>query len=63
VEIPIKDLPVYNRDFDNDYPAVAREFTLDALLFVTPEYNRGVPGKNAIDWASRPFGTNTSLAQ
>jgi chromate reductase len=65
VEIPIKDLPVYNRDFDNDYPAVAREFkeaiaAVDAVLFVTPEYNRGVPGslKNAIDWASRPFGTN-----
>ena len=32
---------------------------VDALLFVTPEYNRGVPGvlKNAIDWASRPYGT------
>jgi chromate reductase len=65
VEIPIKNLPVYNRDFDNDYPAVAREFkdaiaAVDAVLFVTPEYNRGVPGslKNAIDWASRPFGTN-----
>lgn len=65
VEIPIKDLPVYNRDLDNDYPAVARVFkeaiaSVDAVLFVTPEYNRGVPGslKNAIDWASRPFGTN-----
>jgi chromate reductase len=33
---------------------------VDALLFVTPEYNRSVPGglKNAIDWASRPYGNN-----
>jgi chromate reductase len=32
----------------------------DAVLFVTPEYNRSIPGglKNAIDWASRPYGTN-----
>ena len=34
---------------------------MDAVLFVTPEYNRGIPGclKNAIDWASRPHGTNS----
>lgn len=34
---------------------------MDALLFVTPEYNRGVPGvlKNAIDWGSRPAGQNS----
>ena len=34
---------------------------VDALLFVTPEYNRSIPGglKNAIDWASRPYGTNS----
>jgi chromate reductase len=64
-EIIIKDLPLYNRDFDVDFPAVAREFkasiqTVDALLFVTPENNRSVPGvlKNAIDWASRPYGEN-----
>ena len=33
---------------------------MDAVLFVTPEYNRSIPGglKNAIDWASRPYGTN-----
>jgi chromate reductase, NAD(P)H dehydrogenase (quinone) len=33
----------------------------DAVLFVTPEYNRSIPGglKNAIDWASRPWGTNS----
>jgi chromate reductase len=33
---------------------------VDAVLFVTPEYNRSIPGglKNAIDWASRPYGQN-----
>ncbi len=66
VEIPIRDLPVYNRDFDADYPLAGRALkdaiaSVDAVLFVTPEYNRGVPGslKNAIDWASRPYGTNS----
>ena len=59
-EIPYKDLPLYNRDHDVDYPLVAREFknsiaAVDAVLFITPEYNRSIPGalKNAIDWASR----------
>lgn len=63
VEIPIKDLPVYNRDFDESYPEAAVTFkseieAVDALLYVTPEYNRSIPGslKNAIDWASRPWG-------
>ena len=66
VEIPIRDLPLYNRDFDNDYPPAGRALkdaiaSVDAVLFVTPEYNRGIPGclKNAIDWASRPHGTNS----
>jgi chromate reductase len=66
VEIPIRDLPVYNRDFDADYPPAGRALkdaiaAVDAVLFVTPEYNRGIPGclKNAIDWASRPHGTNS----
>jgi chromate reductase len=66
VEIPIGDLPLYNRDLDADYPAPARALKaaiaeVDALLFVTPEYNRDIPGalKNAIDWASRPYGTNS----
>jgi chromate reductase len=66
VEIPIGDLPLYNRDLDTDYPPAGRALKdaiagVDALLFVTPEYNRGVPGvlKNAIDWASRPHGTNS----
>ena len=66
VEIPIRDLPLYNRDFDTDYPPAGTALkdaiaTVDAVLFVTPEYNRGIPGclKNAIDWASRPYGTNS----
>lgn len=66
VEIPIKDLPLYSYDYDADYPPVARAFKqaiadVDAVLFVTPEYNRSIPGalKNAIDWASRPWGKNS----
>jgi chromate reductase len=66
VEIPIRDLPLYNRDFDSDYPPAGRALkdaiaAVNAVLFVTPEYNRGIPGglKNAIDWASRPHGTNS----
>ena len=65
-EIPLQDLPLYNRDCDNDYPPVARRFkdaitSVEAVLFVTPEYNRSIPGalKNAIDWASRPYGKNS----
>jgi chromate reductase len=65
-EIPIKDLPLYNRDSDVDYPPVAKALkdaiaAADAVMFVTPEYNRSIPGalKNAIDWASRPYGKNS----
>ena len=65
-EIPIKDLPLYSYDYDANFPAVAREFKealaeVDGVLFVTPEYNRSIPGglKNAIDWASRPYGKNS----
>ena len=62
-EIPYGDLPLYNRDLDAEYPQVALDFkaairSADAILFVTPEYNRSLPGalKNAIDWGSRPWG-------
>ncbi len=65
-EIPFRDLPLYSYDYDADYPAVARKLkqqieAADAILFVTPEYNRSIPGglKNAIDWASRPWGKNS----
>lgn len=60
-EIGISDLPLYNRDLDAAPPATVVAFkdaiaACDALLYVTPEYNRSIPGplKNAIDWASRP---------
>ncbi|MEU0503089.1 NADPH-dependent FMN reductase [Nocardia sp. NPDC005998] len=66
VEIPIKDLPLYNYDYDADFPPEGRALKealagVDAILFVTPEYNRSIPGglKNAIDWASRPWGENS----
>ncbi len=65
-EIPIADLPLYSYDYDADYPPPARALkeaiaAVDAVLFVTPEYNRSIPGalKNAIDWASRPYGQNS----
>ena len=65
-EIAIGDLPLYRRDYDDDYPPAGRALkdaiaAVDAVLFVTPEYNRSIPGalKNAIDWASRPRGTNS----
>ena len=68
-EIPIGDLPLYSYDYDADFPTVAMDFkaaisAVDAVLFITPEYNRDIPGglKNAIDWASRPYGKN-SFAQ
>jgi chromate reductase len=65
-EIPIGDLPLYSQDYDADFPPEARALkdaiaASDAILFVTPEYNRSIPGalKNAIDWASRPWGQNS----
>jgi chromate reductase, NAD(P)H dehydrogenase (quinone) len=65
-EIAIGELPLYSYDYDANYPPVARAFkeaiaSADAVLFVTPEYNRSIPGalKNAIDWASRPWGQNS----
>src|SRR5690606_20933628 len=68
-EISFKDLPLYSYDYDADYPPAGKALkaalaAVDAVLFITPEYNRSIPGglKNAIDWASRPYGTN-SFAQ
>src|SRR3546814_10801201 len=64
--VRIDNLPLYNQDFDADYPAEPARLkkdveAADAVLFVTPEYNRAMPGvlKNAIDIASRPWGTNS----
>ena len=65
-EISFAELPLYSYDYDADFPPVARAFKsaladAEAILFVTPEYNRSIPGglKNAIDWASRPWGQNS----
>lgn len=62
-QVPIGDLPLYNADLDTQPPAAWKAFRdrirdADAVLFVTPEYNRSVPGvlKNAIDVGSRPYG-------
>lgn len=63
VQLPIGDLPLYNQD-DDDAPAEqvvrlkAAVQAAQGVLFVTPEYNRSVPGvlKNAIDHGSRPYG-------
>lgn len=58
-------IPVFNQDQDQDPPSRVVELKrrireANAILFVTPEYNYSLPGvlKNAIDWASRPYGDN-----
>lgn len=64
--VRLDDLPLYNQDFDSAYPAEAERLkqqveSAQAVLFVTPEYNRSIPGvlKNAIDIGSRPWGKNS----
>ena len=59
----LADIPSFNQDLENEPPESVKMLkekirTSDAILFVTPEYNYSVPGvlKNAIDWASRPYG-------
>ncbi|MCL7713911.1 NADPH-dependent FMN reductase [Stenotrophomonas mori] len=59
----IDDIPLYNQDRDSDFPEQGTRLKdgirgADAVLFVTAEYNRSIPGvlKNAIDTASRPYG-------
>jgi chromate reductase len=61
--VEIGQLPHYNQDDDANPPSSVRDFkeriaAADGVLFVTPEYNRSVPGalKNAIDVGSRPYG-------
>lgn len=58
-------LPFFSQDLENDPPDSVVEWKdeireADAILFITPEYNRSLPGvlKNAIDWGSRPYGQN-----
>lgn len=56
-------IPPFNQDMENPPPSIVANLkdrirSSDSILFVTPEYNYSVPGvlKNAIDWASRPYG-------
>ncbi|MBM4333858.1 MAG: NAD(P)H-dependent oxidoreductase [Deltaproteobacteria bacterium] len=68
VELEIFDLegiPPFNQDLENQPPDKVKEFkakirAAEAIIIVTPEYNYSIPGvlKNAIDWASRPYGDN-----
>ncbi len=58
-------MPLFNQDLENEYPSEVQKMKdialeADGVLFVTPEYNRSIPGvlKNAIDWLSRPYGTS-----
>jgi chromate reductase len=70
--VEIGDLPLYNQDYDDENKApqaytTFREYIkkVDGILFVTPEYNRSVPGllKNAIDVGSRPYGKSVWQAK
>lgn len=63
--VELHGIPVFNQDDEMVPPASVRDFkqrilAADAILFATPEYNYSLPGglKNAIDWASRPYGEN-----
>lgn len=62
-DFDISTLPFYSQDIENDLPQAVRDLkskieSADGILFITPEYNRSIPGvlKNAIDFASRPYG-------
>jgi len=69
-DIQIDDLPLYNQDDDANQTAPVKRLKAEiadshGLLFVTPEYNRSVPGvlKNAIDHASRPYGQSAWMGK
>lgn len=64
--VDLAEVPIYNEDLLADMPAAVQRLkadveAADAVLFVTPEYNRSIPGlvKNAIDWGTRPYGKNS----
>jgi chromate reductase len=61
----LEGIPPFNQDLENQPPDQVKAFktkirAADAILIATPEYNYSIPGvlKNAIDWASRPYGDN-----
>ncbi len=65
-EYNISDIPIFNQDSEQNAPENVKKFKKnieesDALVIVTPEYNYSIPGylKNAIDWATRPYGNNS----
>jgi chromate reductase, NAD(P)H dehydrogenase (quinone) len=64
--VKIDDLPLFSQDLEPNPPAAVTRIksqieAADGVLIFTPEYNRSIPGvlKNAIDWASRPYGKNS----
>ncbi len=66
VFVDIGSVPLFNQDLEANPPAAVTKLkseidSADGVLFVTPEYNRSIPGvlKNAIDWASRPYGKSS----
>ena len=63
--LKIDDVPIFNQDNESNLPASVVRLKdevakADGVLFVTPEYNRSIPGvlKNIIDWGTRPYGKN-----
>jgi chromate reductase len=68
--IELRGIPIYDQDNEMAPPEIVLEFkrrilAADAILFATPEYNYSIPGglKNAIDWASRPYGESAWLGK
>ncbi len=64
--VRIDDIPLFSEDLEANLPAPVARFkaeveAADAVLFVTPEYSRSMPGvmKNLIDWGSRPYGKSS----
>jgi chromate reductase len=67
---PVAELPLYNQDLEAALPGAVTAYkaaleAADGILFVTPEYNRGLPAvtKNAVDWATRPRGKSSILGR
>jgi chromate reductase, NAD(P)H dehydrogenase (quinone) len=63
-------IPPFNEDDEKNVPRIVTDFKeairrADAILFATPEYNYSIPGvlKNAIDWASRPYGDSAWMGK
>ncbi len=64
--VTVGDLPLYSEETEGAFPSAAQALkdkieAADGIIISTPEYNRSIPGvlKNAIDWASRPWGQNS----